>query len=336
MNVWKLNAAKSLVKTEEPTPEPEAGKYKVRITKLLVNGVDAAIYRGETKVKYPLVPGRYAVGIIADEGDASLYPKGTRVLLHTYVPAPDTGTAKKDFSEDEVLVCGRTRNGFLRDFVFVGKDEMTPLPDSVSDESALLLHHIALAKSAVDALDAQKGEHVAVVGADLLGNLICQLLIYEQASPILIDAYPERLEFARAGGVYYTLLQDETLLGNVAEITGGRLAGGAVFVTSARGNETSLPFTVCAREKRIVLCGCETAGLNMNLEALLTKELSVFGVHDGRDCLENAINLIVSGAIDLSAYRANVSSAEVSAKALENISSEPDQDVGELHIISLI
>ena len=160
--------------------------------------------------------------MVAEDGGVSYLPKGTRVLLHAVIDAPDYGHKAKNFAEDDFLLCGRTADGYLRDLVNLPPENVTALPDSVSDEKALLLHHVALAKAAADKLGVKKGQHVAVVGANLLGILLCQLLIYQQAAPILIDAEPERLEFAKSCGIYYTMAADENLLNNVANVTGGQ------------------------------------------------------------------------------------------------------------------
>ena len=170
MNVWKLTAAGNLVKSEEELV-PETGKRRVRITKVFVNHEDALLCRGKRKIKYPLVPGRFATGVIGDDGSA-LFPKGTRVLIHSYLPAEDTGAEKRSFCEDDFRILGRTCDGFLRDFVYAREEELTLLPDSVNDEKALLLYCLALAQATVDTLDVKRGEHIAVVGADILGFFV--------------------------------------------------------------------------------------------------------------------------------------------------------------------
>ena len=108
MNVWKLTAPGKLERTEAENPAREEGKVRVRVTKVFLNGTDAAIFRGAVETRRPIIPGRYAVGMVAEEGGVSYLPKGTRVLLHAVVEAPDTGTKPKNFAEDDFLLCGRT------------------------------------------------------------------------------------------------------------------------------------------------------------------------------------------------------------------------------------
>ena len=302
MNVWKLTAANKLELSDEPVPVYTGETIKVRVTKVLLSAQDAALFRGKLKTKYPVIPGRFAVGIVAEDHGTD-YPKGMRVLLHTYLPAADTGTEKKDFSEPDYDVCGQTREGFLRDLVLVTPDEFTPLPDSVSDEDALLLHHVGLAKAIVDSLDVKKGEHIAVVGASVFGILVCQLLIYQQIAPILIDSDQERLDFAGNCGIYYTLNSENDLLEHVGTLTGGRLADGAVCVTDA-GVSPETAFSVCAREVNVVLGGFAPCAAPVDLTLATRKQLSVHCLSDYVENLEMAINLTANKAVVLKNFKA--------------------------------
>ncbi|MGN0823220.1 MAG: alcohol dehydrogenase catalytic domain-containing protein [Candidatus Gallimonas sp.] len=316
MNVWNLTAPNRLEKTDAGIPTEAEGEIKVRVTKVLVNRVDADIYNGTVKVVYPLVPGRFAIGRVASENGPVGLEKGARVVLHTFLPEKDAGTAKKDFSADEYGVCGQTVNGFLRDFVCVPADEVTAVPDSVSDDSALLLELVALAKAAIDALDVRKGSHVAVFGGDMLGLFICQLLIYQQVSPILIDNRTNHLDFAKKCGVYYTCPADDSLVGEVARVTGGRLADGAIFITSSGPQNTSMPFRVSANGTRTVYCGFSRRALAVDLDYAIRKQISVCGLSNGADYLPTAVNLLVNKAIDLSSFRFRAFPAEKIAEEL--------------------
>lgn len=335
MNVWKITAANKLTRTEAEAPAPEEDKVRIRVTKLFLNGTDAALFSGAAKCRYPLIPGRYAVGMVAEGSAANYLPKGTRVLLHAVVPAPDTGTAKKDFSESDELICGRTADGYMRDLIYLSPRDFTPLPESVSDENALLLHHIALAKAAADKLGVKKGQHVAVVGANILGILLCQLLIYQQAAPILIDEDAARLEFARSCGIYYTMTTDEHLLEGIASLTGGRLVSGAVYMTSAQRNAPAIHFSVCANGANVVLCGSRD-DFDVNFSQPFRKELSVFCVSGRSENLEAAINLIVRGAVDVSSFSFRTVRSDDTEKFLADYFRSPDRDFKEINVVTLI
>lgn len=336
MNVWKLGGADNLVRAEAPTPTPpEDGRLRVRITKVFLCGADADMYAGKFRVRYPIIPGRYAVGFILDENPNPLFPKGTRVLLHTFRREPYTGTAKKDFSEDEIDVCGLTRDGFLADFALVSPSEMTPIPEGVNDERGLVAHYIALAKTALEKIGVQRGQHIAVVGANLFGILLCQLLIYQQAAPILIDADPARLDFAQSCGVYYTLTIDDALLNNVAKITGGRLAAGAVYVASAAGNDTNIPFLVSAAGTNTVICGFVPMGVTFDLAVALRKQITLRFAWRCQ-VLETAFNLLNVGAVDTSHFEARYMKPDDVSTFLKEYKDHPERDVCEINIVKLV
>lgn len=335
MNVWKLTAANNLVKSEED-PRPAEGKRRVRVTKVYLTREDAAIFKGTGKLRYPLVPGRYAVGIVYDEEGGPLFRKGTHVLLHNYLPAEDTGTGKKSFTEDDFRVLGKSDDGFLRDFVYVREDEMTPLPDAVHDEKALLLHSIALAQSTVETLDVQRGEHIAVIGCNLLGLFVARLLIYRQAAPILIDNRPDRLDFARTRGVYYTALPDDSLMDMVGTVTGGRLADGVVFIPAAGEGLGELPAAVCAAGKHIAYCGPCGDRLSLSLEEVIKKRLTVHGVLEGTENLEVAINLIANKAIDLTGFKFQNYPSEMLVPLLNILADDPDLPIDTIHLVNLV
>lgn len=321
MNVWRLTAANHLSKLDEKIPET-TGKMKVRITKVLVGAEDAAVFSGEAKTKLPLTMGRFAVGIIAEDTPSPLFLKGSRVLLHAFLPAPYTGTEKKDFSEDETLVCGLTRDGYLRDFVFRGAEEMTPLPDNISDLDALLAHYVAFAKAAVDKLNPEVGDHVAVIGGNLLGNLVCQLLIYQQAIPVLIDDNAERLETAKRCGIYYTLPADEELLNRLAEITGGRLANGAL-VLSGNLKDKANPFALCAKNTRVVYSQMFGMDAAVNLRQAIKKQITVCGVSDITGYIGAALTLLANKAVNLSSVETVTTPVENAEQVFANLS--PDE-----------
>ena len=335
MNVWRFAAANKFVRREEPNPAPQEGKVRVRVTRLMFNGTDALLFGGGTRCRYPMIPGRYAVGLVAEDSAENFLTKGMRVLLHAVVPAPDTGTERKDFSENDHLVCGRTADGYMRDMVYLPPRDMTPLPESVNDEKALLLHHVATAKAAADKLGVRKGQHVAVVGANVLGILLCQLLISRQAAPILIDTERARLDFARTCGVYYTMEADEHLLEKVGSVTGGRLAGGAVYITSARRNDASVTLSVCEEGANVVFCGSRE-DVNIDLTQAFRKQLSLFCASGRTENLEAAINLLVSGAVDPSRFTFRTVKPEETENLLKDYFSSPARDFQEINTVSLI
>ena len=171
MKIWQLLSPKNLTHADRDLPAPQEGYAKVKITRALLSEADVAVYSGATRVKYPVVPGRYAVG--------------------------------------QVVEAGENRDGFYRDFAFVNASEAYTLPPSVSDEAAFLIDAVATAEKIVDETGVGAGQHVLVIGGGLYANILCQILIYHRAVPVLADNNAERLALAKKCGIYYTFPYDD-------------------------------------------------------------------------------------------------------------------------------
>ena len=95
MNVWKLTGAGKLEKTESAIPEPVAGKIKVRVTKVLIGNSDAETYLGSSRIVHPLIPGQFAIGMIAEETENPLNALSVREHVAHYM--------RKGFDKKEAI-----------------------------------------------------------------------------------------------------------------------------------------------------------------------------------------------------------------------------------------
>ncbi|MBO5277417.1 MAG: alcohol dehydrogenase catalytic domain-containing protein, partial [Clostridia bacterium] len=196
MKVWQLAYPHNLQHVSAPDLKLTDDKVKVKVTKALITESDVAVYSGAIKVTAPFIPGRFAIGQITEAGEDSFVKKGERVYL--------AGVTEDECAPDGLRIAGETVDGFYRDFVLAGIDDVYPLPASVTDEAAFLIDAIALAEHVVDELHVGVGQHVLVLGGGLYGNILCQILIYHRAVPILADNNAERLSRAKKSGIYYT------------------------------------------------------------------------------------------------------------------------------------
>ena len=246
MKVWQLNSPNNLQRADAPDLELTEDKVKVKITKALLSEADVAVYSGATRVKYPVVPGRFAIGQVTEAAEDSYMKKGDRVYL--------AGVTEDECAPDGLRFAGETANGFYRDFVAAGADEAYVLPASVSDEAAFLIDAVAMAERVVDEMHVSVGQHILVVGGGLYGNVLCQILIYHRAVPILADNNAERLARAKKSGIYYTYPNDDTLKEHILQVTGGKLADAAVYLAFSNKSEPSTVFSLVAREAYVAYC----------------------------------------------------------------------------------
>lgn len=305
MKVWKILSPKVLTVEERPDAISTATQAKVKITKVLISYPEIREYSGAAGNRHPRVPGMFAVGVVAETGEGCVkVEKNTRVYINGMRPCGECAECRKG-NEELCLspkIAGLNTDGFLRDFAVVEEEDLCPLPPSVSDNQALYAGIISMCESVVNKLAVPKGTHIAVIGAGETGNILSQLLIYHQAVPVLIDSDESKLAVAAKCGIYYTLKADDTLIKNLSEITGGRMAEGCVY-TSFCALAPDLPFELTAVRGKVIYAGLEFPEIGVKLKAALEKKLTVTGTTDDFAQSYAAINLLVNKAVDFTPFQ---------------------------------
>ena len=294
MKVWQLAYPHNLQHVTAPDLRLSEDKVKVKVTKALLSETDVAVYSGAMKVTAPFIPGRFAIGQVTEANEGSFITKGERVYL--------SSVTEDECASDGLRIAGETVDGFYRDFVLAGVDDVYPLPASVSDEAAFLIDAIALAEHVVDEMHIDVGQHILVLGGGLYANILCQILIYHRAVPILADNNAERLKRAKRSGIYYTFPNDDSLKENVMNVTGGKLADGAVYLAFSNRCEPSVLFPLVKRDAYVAFCALLSKNLHVNLEYALKNNVTIKGITESREFVSTAINLLANKAVNFSEF----------------------------------
>ena len=294
MKAWQLTYPHNLQHVTTPDLKLSEGKVKIKVTKALLTESDVAVYSGNVKVKSPLILGRFAIGQVTEAEEDSYVRKSERVYL--------ASVTEDECAPDGLNVAGETVDGFYRDFVLANVDNVYPLPASVSDEAAFLIDAIAQAEHVIDEMHVDVGQHILVVGGGLYGNILCQILIYHRAVPILADNNAERLARAKRSGIYYTFPNDDTLKSRILEVTGGKLADGAVYLAFANRSEPSVMFPLVKRDAYVAFCSMTNKPLHVNLEYALKNNVTIKGITESREFVSTAINLLANKAVTFSEF----------------------------------
>ena len=294
MKVWQLAYPHNIQRVTAPDLKRSDDKVKVKITKALVSETDVAVYNGSFKVKAPFIPGRFAIGQVTEADENSFIHKGDRIYLG--------GVTEDELAPDGLRIAGETVDGFYRDFVLAGINDVYPLPSSVSDEAAFLIDAVALAEHVVEEMHIEAGQHILVLGGGLYGNILCQILIYHRAVPILADNNAERLARAKKSGIYYTYPNDDTLKHNVLSITGGKLADGAVYLAYANRCDPAIMFPLVKRDSYVAFCSLMSKSLQVNLEYAMKNYVTIKGITESREYVSTAINILANKAVSFAEF----------------------------------
>lgn len=300
MKNWQITGKEKLelIQATELLPE---GHARIRITRAGICDTDILLYNTQQE-KYPVTPCRHAVGVISEikENEFGLN-KGDNVVIDPYIPCNECYFCKtQDFCNcQNMQIYGVNRDGFLRDFAVVPLKNIKHLPENVKIEDAIFLEYIATAIKLLDSIDLQKGEHVAIVGADILGNIIAQLVIYYQAIPIMIDSNEKNLEIAKSSDIYYTISNERDINKSINEITGGRLARYAIYVSGTKKIIKNTLSYAC-NGGTIGIVGLTESSMTANLNIALQKQLTIKCVKNGFGNIDSAINMLATKIVDLS------------------------------------
>ncbi len=274
---------------------------KVKITKALVTLSDVLHYSSELDSEN-VVLGSYGIGIVSETG-VNLFgiEKGKHVYIEPTQPCFNCYNCKNGTTAkcSDLQIAGDNMDGFLRDFITVEENRLFTLPESVSDLQALFIGHISLALTVVDKLDIQKGDYVAIIGANDFGNILAQLLIYYQAVPILLTNDYEDMQIAKDSGIYYVLGPEDNWQKEVMQITGGRMTETVVYI-----DDCNIPanksFSLASFNAKIAFTGSYYKLNPISFATAIKKQLDIYCINNGYGNTAASINLIANKAINLS------------------------------------
>lgn len=305
MIAWSLSNYGKLEKTENRETLEDVDSVKIRITRTLLTEDDIALICGEDKnLKLPIIPGRIAIGQVSELAqDSNFLVKGARVFISPIKNCKQCYhcSLSRPHNCYNFSIAGKTANGFLKDFVVTDVQDVYSLPSNVKDCDAIYIEHIALALSVIDKLKIEKGQHIAVIGSGVFASILCQLLIYYQAVPILIDNVEHNLLLAKRTGIYYTIPANINTEKEISTITGGRLASKVVYCPRSDVS-LDLAFKLAAPFSTVAFAGFTYPNVKIPLTVAMTKQISTVCITNGYENYLTAINLLANKVLDLSSY----------------------------------
>lgn len=289
MKKWCIENENDITLVENVVPRGD-DEVKVKMAKVAVSSDDLVYFATDAD---HIVPGHSGVAYVSEADESLGFKLGSRVIVSPFVKSVEHGVEK-------VRVLGEDRDGLLVDFISLPAENVYAIPDGITDDEAIFTDYIALGSNIIESMDSRKGDYVVIVGASTIGLILSQLAIYYQLVPILVDMDADKLRVAESWGVYYTLNpMFDNLERRVDEITGGRKCEFSVFC----GGD-GIPFVNAARlvkESGVVLiAGYSTHKKHqLDMDIILSKQLTVKGVGDGYGEMSTAINLLANKIVKL-------------------------------------
>ena len=297
---------------EVPLPTPQGDRDAiVRVDATTICGTDLHILKGDVpEVTAGRILGHEAVGTVVEAGPGTGWEVGDRVLLSCI-----SGCGRCRFCREGRYgqcqggggwVLGHVIDGTQAEFVRVpfADTSLFSIPDSVSDEAALMLSDITPTAYEVGVLNGtvRPGDTVVVVGCGPIGlAAVMTSQLFSPAHIVAVDTATGRLEAAQALGadvVVDARPGTQELTRVVAELTGGL---GADVVMEAVG--TPATFETCTQVVRagghVANIGVHGAAATLHLETLWSRDVTITTGLVDTSSTPRLLNMVASGQLDV-------------------------------------
>jgi propanol-preferring alcohol dehydrogenase len=294
----------------EETPDPKGDGWALVASKAAgVCGTELHFVEGMIPPPaYPFQLGHESAGVVLHAPPGSPVAEGERVAIYNFVgcgSCRSCRSGRESLCVDPVGQLGFSLPGGFADVVRVPAENLIPLPESVSFETAAILscsgmsvvHASRLAGIAL-------GDTVVVNGIGGVGLMAVQVAVAAGARVLAVADAEEKGELAQKLGAAEAIVLEggrgyETLPDRVRELTVG--AGADHYVELVGTEETFLAgIRSLGRGGKLVIIGYTGEHLNVHpIELILSEIQVVTSVAASRRDLETAIGLAEAGRLSV-------------------------------------
>lgn len=304
MKAIKYEKAWNVACVEMEKPVPKKGEALIRIMTAGVCGSDIGAFRGTNGlVSYPRVIGHELAGIIEqiDEENPKGLKAGDHVIVDPYLYCGHCYpcSIKRTNCCTDLKVLGVHVDGGMAEYFCHPADMLVKMPDGMDWILAAMAEPLTISLHGVHRGGLKAGEYCAIYGAGPIGLLAAMVAEAYGAHAILIDVVQERLDFGKELGVEYVINSaKEDAVAEVARITEGNMAQLVMECTGAnvciRGS-----LDLVSNAGRITFTGWPKNETSLPTDLFTKKEIDIRGARTSAGEFEEAIELIMSGKVDV-------------------------------------
>lgn len=299
---------------EIPVPELGPGEVLCRVKACGVCGTDPHILKGELRSfgwppGLPFVQGHEWTGeVVAVGPGVDGFKLGDRVAGETtkgcmtcdfcrhgrYNLCLNFGKRDKGY-----ILYGHDTYGAFCEYVARPPVTLHKLPDSVTDEEAVMLSQVIIALHTVERPGVRPTDVTLTIGPGTIGLLTFQIARAFGCARTLVMGRGYRLEMAKRLGADAVIdITTGDPVKQVEELTGGRGAD-VVYEVSGSTQGVEWAFQCAAMGGRVALCGI--VGNNQTIpvvtDRVALREVDVFGIRGGPHCYPPSIQLLAQKRI---------------------------------------
>jgi L-iditol 2-dehydrogenase len=309
MKALVLENYKEFKVKEMPTPEPGAGEVRIRVEACGICGSDIHGFDGSSgRRKPPIIMGHEAAGVVESVGDGvDDVGAGLRVTFNPMISCGKCDYCRRGETNlcDSRQVLGVScdefkRHGAFAEFVTVPARNLYSIPDAVSFEQACMTEPVTVATHAINRTPVRPGDVAVVVGTGMIGLLTVQALKVAGCKTVIaVDLSEEKLALAKELGAEIAFNPSKIdVVSAVRDLTKGQGADIAVEVVGATPTlRTAIEVT--RRGGSVTLVGNLAPTVEFAMQAVVTRELTLYGSCASNSEFPDALKLMQSGKIQV-------------------------------------
>jgi L-iditol 2-dehydrogenase len=309
MNALRLHAYNQFEFVDVPIPPIADDEVLIHVHSCGICGSDVHGMDGSSGRRIPpIIMGHEAAGVIDRVGSRVLdWKVGDRVTFDSTIYCGECWFCRRG----DINLCDQRRvlgvscadyrqHGAYAEYVAVPQRILYRLPNGMSFDHAAMVEPVSIALHAVSRTPISVNDSAVVVGTGMIGLLVVQALRLAGCGQIIaVDLDDRKLERAKALGADLGINSTtQDIVAEVAALTGGRGADIAMEVVGIAPT-VNLAIKSVRKGGSVTLVGNLAPGVEMPLQAIVTRELSLYGSCSSRGEYQASLDMIARGAIQV-------------------------------------
>lgn len=313
----------------------DSNEVKIAMKSIGVCGSDIHYYSegkiGSQVVQYPFPVGHECSGVVTEIGSEVTNVKvGDLVVVD---PAVHCGKCDQCLAgrphtcrNNKFLGCPGQLDGCLAEYIVMPDFTCYPVTGKLNKEQAALIEPLSIGVYAVKLAQIENNQNSAVIfGAGPIGlSILFKLLADDIRNIGVVEPLEYRLQKAKEiGARYFINPQKENVEQRVQQKE--EWLADVVFEASGEQEAVDNALKVLKPGGKLVLVGIPpSAKYTFDMDLMRRKELTVVNVRRQNHCVEEAIDLVVSGKIDVEKMVTHHFTLEETAKAFDMVEGYKD------------
>lgn len=312
-----------------------SNEVKIKLASIGVCGSDIHYYSvgkiGTQIVEYPFPVGHECSGIIEEAGEGVTNVKvGDLVVVDpaVYCGVCDQCLAGRPHTcrNGKFLGCPGQLDGCLSEYIVLPAFTCFPVSGKLNPVQAALIEPLSIGVYTVNMAHIEKkSTSVGIFGAGPIGLSVLMKLLAEGIENIgMIEPLDYRLEKAKEVGTAYSINPEKDDVEEVVKQKEEYLLD-VVFEASGEQDAVTNALKILKPGGKLILIGIPpSAKYTFNMDLMRRKELTIVNIRRQNHCVQEAIDMVVSGKIDVEKMVTHNFTLEETAAAFEMVEGYKD------------